>query len=643
MNDGFVDYYDLNSDGRSERIVYNRLQDLSNFLVYEDYRIIDQWTFKGFLNEYRDLYGDYDHDALSEVCVFTYINDTILLHIAEPLGDSSKFLRENIFIGKYTVYKGHFDYSIYPFGCCDLNGDGYDEYVFSIFAGHTCQPRRLCAYDLAHDTLLQSITTGAGFHTPTAFDLDGDGFVEFTGETNAFDNCKGVVPYNDDSTWLMVLDHDLTLLFEPLAIGEVTSTLEITPWRPDRKTYLAALHKYRGTKSIPSELMLWDTKGRLIRRKEIRVTPLIDEIKLLSTDNEARKDLFLIYPEGEVYKFDTNLKVIKEKKIEGIRKGEPKILDLNADGMHECLFQGIKPDEVIVADEDFNKMGIITVGDNRSIRNMTMVASKQGKSQIFIQGKDYSYYFSMSPNHNRYTIILLVFASVLILVLLSQQVNLYYIHKRFERGRKITALQLKAIKNQVDPHFALNILNSIGNLFLQQDTDKANYIFGKYAGMLRNTIASSDKITITLEEEVENVTHYLELEKYRLGDKFDYLINISQDLNPNLHIPKMLVHTFVENAIKHGIRPLEGQGRVEILANKRDKLCLIEITDNGVGRKRAVEYSKLSTGKGLHILDEILILYRKMEGVRIAYQIDDVTDETGEVKGTKAVIHIPLK
>jgi len=641
--DGYIDYYDLNGDGNSERIVYNQNPELSNFLVYDDYKIIDQWTFKGLMNLSRDLYGDFDHDGLSEIGVFSYVNDSIFFHVAEPFDDSLKYLRQNIFVDKYHFFEGQRDISTYPLGTWDLNGDGFNEYIFSIFAGHSCEPRRLCAYDIVNDTMIKSISCGAGFLWLKAFDLDGDGIVEFTGETNAFGNCKGVLPYDDSCSWLMAFDHDLTSLFEPVAIGAFTSSMDITPFKPYHTTYLAALHKYRGIKKIPSELMLFDTKGRLIRKKEIRVTSQIDEIKLLCVDDKSMKNLFLIYPECEVYKLDTSFNIIWEKKIKGIRKGEPRVFDLDADGVNEYLFQGVKPDKVIVTDEDFDKIGIITITNNMAIRNMALVASDQNKPQLFLQDKDHSFYFSMTPNRNRYLIITAIIFSTLILVLLSQQVNLFFLRKRYERSRKITELQLRAVRNQVDPHFSLNILNSIGNLFLQQDTDKANYIFGKYAGMLRNTITSSDKITVTLEEEIENVTHYLELEKYRFGEKFDYRITIEEGVNAHQQVPKMLVHTFVENAIKHGIRHLDGKGLIEILANKRDKLCLIEITDNGVGRKRAAEYSKLSTGKGLHILDEILLLYRKMEGVRITYQIDDVTDETGDVKGTKAVILIPLK
>jgi hypothetical protein len=640
--DGLVDYFDLNSDGTSERIMYNSRPDLSSFLVYEDYKIIEHWTFKGLIDDSHSLYADFDHDGLSEICSFSYINDSILLHIAEPFDTSKKFLQQNRFIDKYFLYQGQLSISTYPCGSWDLNKDGFDEFVFSVFAGYLGRPRYLCAYDLHHDSLLKSPLSGVGFLYPKAYDLDDDGLMEFTGETNAFDNCKDPVPYRDDRVWLMALDHDLSLLFEPVAMGASTSTLDITPWRPYKETYLASLHKYRGTADIPSEVMLWDTKGRLLRKKEVRVTPQIDDIKLLCVDDEHRGNLFLIYPEGEVYKLDTNLEIMLEKKIKGIRKGEPIVHDLNADGINEYLFRGVKANEVVVTDEDFDKIGIITVPDNGEIRNTAMVASKQAKPQLFMQDKDSSYYFSMLPNRYRYPIIALVFVCVLMLVLLSQQVNLHFIRKRFERSRKITELQLKAVKNQIDPHFSLNILNSIGNLFLRQDTDKANYIFGKYALMLRNTIYSSDKITITLAEEMENVTHYLDLEKYRLGDKFDYLIDIRPDVNTDLHVPKMLVHTFVENAIKHGIRHLDGKGRIEILATKPDNLCLVEVADNGIGRKRAAEFSKLSTGKGLHILDEILLLYRQMENVKITYRMEDVTDGAGSVKGTKAIIRIPL-
>ena len=102
----------------------------------------------------------------------------------------------------------------------------------------------------------------------------------------------------------------------------------------------------------------------------------------------------------------------------------------------------------------------------------------------------------------------------------------------------------------------------------------------------------------------------------------------------------MLVHTFVENAIKHGIKHLEGEGFLNINVANEGKSIVISVADNGIGRQKAKEYSKLSTGKGLKILDNILELYLKMKNRKISYTVDD-NIINGKAQGTKVIITVP--
>jgi len=105
----------------------------------------------------------------------------------------------------------------------------------------------------------------------------------------------------------------------------------------------------------------------------------------------------------------------------------------------------------------------------------------------------------------------------------------------------------------------------------------------------------------------------------------------------------MLIHTFVENAIKHGLKHRNGGGKLDISVEKQNRTIEVRIRDNGVGRQKAKEYSKLSTGKGLQILDNMLDLYSELRKTRISYQITDLQTDTGKADGTLVTITIPLK
>ncbi|MDO8549319.1 MAG: hypothetical protein Q7S39_04085 [Ignavibacteria bacterium] len=159
---------------------------------------------------------------------------------------------------------------------------------------------------------------------------------------------------------------------------------------------------------------------------------------------------------------------------------------------------------------------------------------------------------------------------------------------------------------------------------------------------MRQTVLNSDKIITTLSDELEYVGNYLELEKFRNGSKFCWEINLAEDIETNINIPKMLIHTFAENAIKHGLKHLEGNGKIIISIGKNLKEYEILISDNGIGRQEAKKIEFESTGKGLGILNQILDLYYDLMKIRITYVIKDIIDGKENSSGTEVLIKIPV-
>ena len=194
--------------------------------------------------------------------------------------------------------------------------------------------------------------------------------------------------------------------------------------------------------------------------------------------------------------------------------------------------------------------------------------------------------------------------------------------------RKIADLQIKSFKNQIDPHFTLNLINSIGTLFYNKDQKKASFVFDKYSKLLRNTIVRSDNIEISIKDELEFVQNYMDLEKFRYANKFSYKVKVDDNVDHDFRIPKMLIHTFVENSIKHGLRHLDQGGMLEIMITRNERGINIGIIDNGVGRKKAKEFNIDSTTKGLKIIDQILNAYQETKEVKINYSITDLFHES---------------
>jgi len=194
----------------------------------------------------------------------------------------------------------------------------------------------------------------------------------------------------------------------------------------------------------------------------------------------------------------------------------------------------------------------------------------------------------------------------------------------------------------MDPHFTFNALNTISSVIYKEDKEKAYRYFTKFSKLVRSSLEVSDKITRSLEDEVDFTKNYLDLEKIRFRDQFEYSIHMDKTVNKETMVPKMILHNYAENAVKHGLKHKEEDRCLEIEIFLQDHILNISIKDNGVGRKQAKVLNEFSTGKGLKIMNNIYDLYFKLYKVRIKQEIEDLTDAAGNIKGTRVVLKIPL-
>jgi LytS/YehU family sensor histidine kinase len=107
-------------------------------------------------------------------------------------------------------------------------------------------------------------------------------------------------------------------------------------------------------------------------------------------------------------------------------------------------------------------------------------------------------------------------------------------------------------------------------------------------------------------------------------------------------VPKMIIQTYTENAVKHGLFPLEKQGKLTIGISEAEGFLTICVEDNGIGRKKAAESKTKSTGKGMKIMKQYFEVFNERNQEKITFEIVDLTDENREACGTKVIIKIPL-
>mgnify|MGYP001576088612 FL=1 len=241
-----------------------------------------------------------------------------------------------------------------------------------------------------------------------------------------------------------------------------------------------------------------------------------------------------------------------------------------------------------------------------------------------------------------------------IFVLLSFGAIIYFIQKRNKQRqktvlakvlteKKMTELEMQALKAQINPHFVFNCLNSIKGFIYEKNYMQADKYLDKFSELLRSTMDNADAAIISLEEEIKYLDTYLQLEKLRFGDKFDYLIQAGPEIDKEkTFVPAMLLQPYVENAIRHGVRFLENKkGKINILAKKESDYLICEIDDNGIGREKAAELKS-----SMHIEYQsrgMQLSRRRAELYHIRQEIVDKKDEQGMAAGTKIIISIPLE
>jgi LytS/YehU family sensor histidine kinase len=163
---------------------------------------------------------------------------------------------------------------------------------------------------------------------------------------------------------------------------------------------------------------------------------------------------------------------------------------------------------------------------------------------------------------------------------------------------------------------------------------------------MRLILENSRESEILLANEISALNHYLDLEKMRFKNLFNYFITIDKDIDKNVVlIPPMLVQPYVENAILHGIMNKGGEGKIEIDFKLHNGLIRCTVTDNGVGRKAA---QSLKNNKEAHhrsaatgITAERLKQLNNYVKGKISVDIKDIEDEQGNPTGTQVEIFIP--
>jgi ligand-binding sensor domain-containing protein len=216
--------------------------------------------------------------------------------------------------------------------------------------------------------------------------------------------------------------------------------------------------------------------------------------------------------------------------------------------------------------------------------------------------------------------------------------------KQLIRERLIYS-QLTALRAQMNPHFIFNVLNSVqGLIYANKKTEASNYL-GKFSNLMRNTLENSTRQFILIQDEIELLQQYLELESSRFDNDFEFNINHDFD-NAQLEteMPSMILQPFVENAVKHGLLHLEGHKTLYVTFKTLNHLFFqVIIEDNGIGRVASMAIqSKRKQHKSFatNAIDSRIELLNRTLNHPISIYTNDLNEDTQI--GTKVVLKIPF-
>jgi hypothetical protein len=505
----------------------------------------------------------------------------------------------------------------------------------------------LYRYIISEDSLIKSPKSGDALLGCIIYDLNRDNSPEFLISASATGNMNESFPYSDHYSWMMVLDKNLNFYFPPLKIVEKPSNIQLVPVNLGKQNGFVLFSDYYGTGNFVPSFFLFDQNGNILKKKP---AGLIESTFSRIIPNEANnfRTFFFLINRNEVAEIDGSLNVLKTVKIPDIANPEfPLVVDADLDGKMEYILRSISKKNLIVFQHDF-KFPVSAEVEKKMIEDysITQVLKKGSKPLLYVQQRDFGSYYRYEKNvlyYFKYPLFFLLYLLIFIFIYLLSRAQRYRLNIKQQTERKIAVLQMRSIKNQIDPHFTLNILNAIGSLYAtEENRDKADYIFGKYAKLIRQTVISSDQIVVTLSEEIDFVRNFIDLEKFRSDYSFKSIIDIKGDIDLQITIPRMLIYTFVENGIKYGIRNKHEGGLLRIEVYLENNKCVITVEDNGPGLQKS-DISVHNTGKGLIIVNELIELYYKLEKVKITCSLENIRDKNDCIAGTKAKIIIPLK
>lgn len=641
----FAFYYDLDRDGISEYCFMSKSTPFNHLTIRTiDNKIIEQWNFTDSLYKgISEIFtGNFDKDKFNEVYFFSGRSDSIFLNVLKT--PDSKEILQRYFITRFEFINGILFTRIYPVGFFDRNSDGKDELYFTINTGYAKEPRRVFCFDQVNQTVISSAFTGSVFDKTWMKDMDMDGKPEIYGNMTAPANYKTKPPFTDHSSWFMVYNQNLEFEFSPVEFQGIFNSIQVCAFENQGFTSYVLLNQKTSTDTSgrPSSLMLYSVDGKELKCK-LKSEYSIDipnELQVAKYKNQDR--IYVI--NDHILMFDENLDIVQDTKLP-VKSGVYSFLaDINNDGLQEFLLYSFVEEKLLIYSAGLDKLAEASIKIPDIYWSFSPFYGKNREFKLFLFSGDKSYFLQLKDNklyYAAYAIYPGIYFLFFSFILIIRKINTRQVVQKEKLRQRLLSLQLKSVKSQMDPHFTFNALNAVAALIYKENRQAAYDYLSKFTSLLRCMLNDAEKIYRSLEEEIEFVRTYLELEKLRFEENFDYEIFIDEKVDPRFKVPKMVLQTYAENAVKHGLLPRGGGGILKIKVKIDGENLLLVIEDNGIGRLKS-SGSSHSTGKGLMLTEEFYQILKELDKNPVSMKITDLYHNNGEPAGTRVEVRMPM-
>jgi tetratricopeptide (TPR) repeat protein len=203
-------------------------------------------------------------------------------------------------------------------------------------------------------------------------------------------------------------------------------------------------------------------------------------------------------------------------------------------------------------------------------------------------------------------------------------------------------LEQRLLRTQMNPHFIFNALQAIQNIVLNADKKQAAKYLSLFASLTREVLNNSKEELISMSKEISLVEQYLQLQKLRFGERFEFHVCKGEGIGDNILIPPMLGQPFIENAVEHGMRNVQAGGLIAVSYELAGDVLRMMITDNGYGMNAAPRNNKQHQSMAIAITKERIGIMNKKLKLKAGFEIKDAFPGEHERKGVCVAFAIPV-